>query len=147
MAAAVVDHLRVHKSYFESFSFQSALGQPSQESSQYQCQISKPTNFSTTQNIVGHIFTIGKIGIKHVLSYIISILLVCFLAQKHKKASDWSKVVFGADIRHFTHTIFSTWSLKFDPTVFLPQQRTVKHCCCVCDENSVIYRQCFEIYR
>ena len=37
---AVVDHLRVHKSYFESFSFQSALGQPSQESSQYQCQIS-----------------------------------------------------------------------------------------------------------
>ena len=30
--AAVVDHLRVHKSYFESFSFQSALGQPSQES-------------------------------------------------------------------------------------------------------------------
>ena len=30
---------------------------------------------------------------------------------------------------------------------FSPQKQTVKHCCCLCNEISAIYRQCFEIYR
>ena len=39
------------------------------------------------------------------------------------------------------HTFFSTWSLKFACIYFLPQQQTVKYCCCVWDENLAIYRQ------